>query len=659
MKKSLKFKLIVILLAISTLPLLFLTVMNNKLTSGVVKYGYESSNLEIVKTIEYGIENHLEALETAVSIYSESDKVKLISVDTSAAIWIKKEFRTYLEDHPEVQLLYIGTEKGDLISPIDFDLPDDFDARTRDWYIGAKEKDDIYYTAPYVDLGTGQVTFSISKPVYDLGGNFIGVMGMDVDLGVFSESFSEIKVGEEGYPVLLDSENIIMTHNNADLIGQHLPVKEIEEALAKESEGIVEYKYEGVKKFAVYKKIEYLDWTVIVTMNQSEVNVLLGPIRAISYIILGVGVLISVFVAILLGRNLIKPIKALESSILIVQEGDLTVRADVLTEDEIGSIAKSFNIMLDHFSEMLKASKHVSEQVSMSAQDLAASSEEVSASSEEIARTVDEIALGASEQAGEAEHSATLMVGLSEKLQVLNKDSEIMAGAADEVKEANKDGLTVMSTLKSQSTENAESISKIDTAIRMLESKTGEIGVILETITSIADQTNLLALNASIEAARAGEHGRGFAVVAEEIRKLAEGSSMAADNIRIIVKDLQTESHNTSEAMNEVLKVTKDQETAVVSVDQVFDKIHHSTEKITSIIDELVNFIQAVNQDKEEMVSAIEKISAVSEESAAASEEVTASVEEQSVSMSEVAKSAEILNQMADDLQLEIGKFKI
>ncbi len=659
MKKSLKIKLIVILLAISSIPLLVLTVLNNRTTASVVKSGFENSNLEIVKTVEYGIENHLDALETAVSIYAESDKVKLVQVDTSASIWIKREFKKYLQDHPEVMSIYIGTEKGDMIDPTWDDIPDNYDPRTRDWYIGAKENDAMYYTEPYVDIESDMVTFSISEPIYDLGGSFIGVISMDIDLAEFSSSFNNINVGENGFPILLGGNNVIIGHRDTTELGNEFPVKEVVDEIEKKSEGIVGYNYDGNDRFTVFKKIEGLDWTVIVVMDQSEVNILLGPIKTLSYSILVIAVFISIVVALILAAKLIKPIKALETSIQIVQEGDLSQRADVLTEDEIGSIAKSFNIMLDHFSGMLKASNSVSQQVSLSAEDLAASAEEVSASSEEIARTVNEIALGAGEQANEAEQSAVLMVSLAEKLQVLNKDSEIMAGAADEVKDANEEGLIVMNTLKSQSSENAESISKIDAAIKLLENKSSEIGVILETITSIADQTNLLALNASIEAARAGEHGRGFAVVADEIRKLAEGSSLAAENIRVIVNDLQTESHNTTEAMNDVLRVTKDQESAVLSVDQVFEKIHVSTDKITSIIDELVKFVLAVNQDKDEMVSAIEKISAVSEETAAASEEVTASVEEQSVAMSEVANSADILNQMADDLQTEINKFKI
>jgi len=283
----------------------------------------------------------------------------------------------------------------------------------------------------------------------------------------------------------------------------------------------------------------------------------------------------------------------------------------------------------------------------------------VSASSEEVARTIEEIAVGASEQSSETEHGVTLIMGLSQKLEVLNRDSELMAQSAKEVNASNENGALAMNELKLKTQENNESTIRIEEAIIELEKKSFEIGSILDTISSIADQTNLLALNASIEAARAGEHGRGFAVVAEEIRKLAEGSNEAAGTIKLIVERIQSESRHTVSVMAEVKDRSKEQESAVYSVNQVFNEINSSTETISEVISEVVNFIDGVNKDKDEIVLSIEKISAVSEEAAAASEEVTASVQQQAVAMDDVAGSAEQLNSMAEELQREINQFKI
>ncbi len=659
MKKSIKIKFIVILTLLACVPLIILGTLSLRSTGRVVSKGFESSNLQIVKGIEYGVEKHLESFTSAIDIYQKNDVVRSVKADPSADLWVKREFDSYLEGRPEILSLYMGTEKGAMIDPTWSDVPDSYDPRERPWYLQAVEADDLILTEPYFDADTKDVVFTISSPVYDLGGDMIGVVGMDIDLIEFSRTLNEVKVGENGTPVLLDQNNNVISHKDSEQIGTQMTIEEIVSAIDKSDEGIVDYEYNGHEKFAVFKKIESTGWTLMITMEHDEVNALMNPIKWTNYIITILCLIIAIITAIIVSRRLVRPIVSLENTMTIVQNGDLSVRAKVLGEDEIGSISTSFNIMLDHFASMLKKSKEVAEHVSQSAQDLAAGSEEVSASSEEVARTIDEIAQGASEQASEAEHSTNLVVSLAEKLQVLNKDSEIMSGAASTVSEANQKGIVAVDSLKLQTIENNEGTLLIEKAVLELEKKSLEIGSILETITAIASQTNLLALNASIEAARAGEYGRGFAVVADEIRKLAEGSNQAADDIKIIVSDIQNESHHTVSIMSDLVKKNADQQIAVSSVNSIFTEIHESTEKITDIIDEVVDFIEGVNKDKDEMVYAIEKISAVSEEAAAASEEVTASVEEQTVAMDDVAKSAELLNNLADDLQREINQFKI
>lgn len=658
MNKSLKLKLIVVLLIIAVLPMGIASYLSLQATKDVVVKSYEESNLEVVKEIEYAIENYVHAYKMAIDIYSVNELIRNVSVDPGAGLWIKKEFNEFVDKYPEVHSIHIGTEKGKIINSNNSRLKDDIDPRNLNWYLTAKDSQELSWT-PITYHEDGTVEFAVAKPIFDLGNKFIGVIAIELDMNVLEERMNKISIGNEGYPVLVDDSNTIITHKDHAQVGKILPVEAIVEALSKEDEGIVEYTWKAEKKFASFKKFDELGWSVLVTMTEDEINSVINPIKWTSIIITFIVAVLSIFIAMVLAKRLVRPIVSLEETMNQVQAGDLTVRAEQMTHDEIGKIAHSFNIMLDHFSDMLSKSKNVAVKVSSSAQDLASGSEEVSASSSDIARTVDEIATGASEQANEAEHSSQLMYSLAEKLRVLNKDSEMMAQAAREVHNANQNGSQVMVNLEEQTSITTTSTRGIEAAVKRLEDRTREIGVILETITSIADQTNLLALNASIEAARAGEHGRGFAVVADEIRKLAEGSSQASDNIRQIIISIQDESEKTVKAVSEVVQVSHDQGLAVSSAQGVFTDIQAATEKIAGIIDEVVNFIEGVNHDKEEMVLAIEKISAVSEEAAASSEEVTASVEQQASAMDEVARSAEILNDMADELQNEINKFKL
>lgn len=658
MKQSIKQKMILAFVVVIALPLAVLGTLSYRATANLVYKGYTSSNLELVKQVEESVASYMLSYKTAAELFSDMETSKTLYESATSKKFMLEGFKRYIEEHEDVLSVYMGTEKKEMIDPT-WDAPDDYDPTSRPWYQLAKDNGDAVWTTPYVDAETGEVVVTVASPVYGKSQRLIGVIGIDVTIKTLSDELNSVKIGESGYPVLVDGDMQILTHKSADLIGQPVPVPELVSAMSSNDAGLVEYVWKGDHKFASFKRIQENDWTVLVTMNSSEVEVLTRPIMITTLILGGVCSVIGILFAIFLARRFVKPLIKLEETMGIVKEGDLTVRSEVKSNDEIGRMSDSFNVMIDHFADMLGKSKDVAHHVAISAEDLASNSEEVSASSDEVARTIDEIAQGASDQALETEKGAELISSLAEKIRVLTESSQTMSEAAATVSSANVEGLKVMSDLKTKTHENNESTVRIENAIKELESKSTQISTILETITSIADQTNLLALNASIEAARAGEHGRGFAVVADEIRKLAEGSSEAAENIRGIVGLIQDESKNTVSIMTEVKARSEEQNEAVEEVGNVFTQISSSTDEITKLIDEVTVFVNGMSEDKESIVASMEEISAVSEESAAASEEVTASVQQQTSAIEEVAKSAEALNMMADELQKEINRFKI
>lgn len=659
MNRSIKAKLILIFILIISVPVSILGILSYKRSATVVYNGFLESNLELVKEVEYAVENFMKSYEMAVELFAKNNTTRTSTTNFVSKQMMMSGFQNFVDDHSDVLYVYMGTENKEMFDPSWLDVPDDYDPTSRSWYIHAKEAGETIWTEPYVDAESGNMVVSVATPVYNNIDKLIGVVSMDITTESLSKEMNAIKIGQKGYPVLIDSNLITITHKDPTIIGTEVPVPEIKAALEADDEGMLEYEYGKVDKFATFKKIESSGWSVLATMDQSEVSVLTKPIMTATVVLGIASLIIGFFVAILVARNFIKPIIALEKTMNKVKEGDLTVRADIISKDEIGRMAGIFNVMIDHFSDMLSKSRDVTQQVSISAEDLASTSEEVSASSDEVSKTIDEIAQGAGDQARETEKGAVLIGSLADKIVQLTDNSNTMSSAAENVSLANVKGLEVISELKVKTSENNASTLRIENAIKELEQKSTQIGGILETITSIASQTNLLALNASIEAARAGEHGRGFAVVADEIRKLAEGSSQAAENIQIIVKEIQDESKNTVTIMGEVKTRTDEQNIAVDSVDEVFENINNSTDDIAKLIKNVARFVVDMNTDKEQIVASIEEIAAVSEQSAAASEEVTASVTQQSEAIDEVAKSAEKLNMMADELQKEINRFKI
>ena len=658
MKKSLKTKLILVFVLAITGPLTLLGFLSYKSSVRVVEKNYMASNLELVHKIQLNIQEFMTGYERAVEIFANNQGTKDVYVSVEAKKLMLKGFENYIEKDPRVTAVYLATNRMHVFNPT-WTAPKGYNPTENEWYQNAKKADATTWTKPFLNVETGELNVTVSSPVYSSSGKMFGVLGMDIKLNSLSEKLNATSIGQTGYPVLISSDNIILTHKKQDLIGTELTVPELVDALEKKDQGIVTYDWDGKHKFASFTKLKGLNWAVLATMDEAEIALMTRPILLTTGFLFLICILFAGILAIVQSRSIIRPILSLEATMEEVKNGNLTVTAKTNAEDEIGRMAQNFNIMIEHFREILSQSTSVTHSLSNSAENLASHSEEVSAAAEEISKVIEEVAVGASYQVTESEKGVTLMNSLSEKINTLTKDSQTMSVAAENVKDANQHGNKVMTDLKLRTEENQVSTLKISNAVKELEKKSIEIGGILETITSIADQTNLLALNASIEAARAGEHGRGFAVVADEIRKLAEGSNLAADNIKTIINEIQQDSKYTVKIMTSVYESTEIQGQAVISADKVFDDISQATEKISLIIDQVASFIDDVDKDKDALLKSIETVSAISEESAASTEEVTASVQQQTTAIEEVAKSAENLNIVADQLQKEISVFKI
>ena len=658
-------KLIVMFIILITVPLVALGAFSYIKSVAILEDNLKTSSLQLVKQTKDAINNFMKGYEESAKQMSYDPNVQQILNNPESIEWMMQSFKSYIEGHEEVKNIYIGTKNKDMYIYPETNISDDFDPTKRPWYIKAINKNDVIWTEPYIDDDTKKLVISVAMPVYDSFDNkeLVGVLAIDLSLDTLSKKMNEIKVGKRGYPVLLNKENKVMTHKNSELIDQLLPVEKINKAIEKENEGYVDYVFEedGEKheKFGVFTKIDKLDWTILVTMYVDEIAEDANSILYTTVIFGTIALVIASIISLIFSGRLTKYFSKLLENIEEMKKGNFTVRNNIQTKDEVGRLADGFNLMIEEVGDLIRKVQTLSTEVSTSAQGLAATSEETSASAEEVTRTVEEIARGATEQASESEKGASLTGNLSIKFNQLTDNTKDMLVSSKEVMEANLNGVKLMEGLQEKTKLNSEATSKIENAIIKLDSKTKHIGNILETISSISEQTNLLALNASIEAARAGEHGKGFAIVADEIRKLAEDSREAANEINEIVLNIQSDSDNTVEIMKEVKERSLEQSHAVNEANNSFGIISKSIDKISSKIKSINEFVIVMDDDKNEIVSSIENISAVSEETAASSEEVSASMQQQSMAIEEVARAAEKLNELSSYLNDEIAKFEI
>lgn len=379
-----------------------------------------------------------------------------------------------------------------------------------------------------------------------------------------------------------------------------------------------------------------------------------------SMILGGIVVLIVATLSIMYSRNLARRLGNVSRELQEVGHLDLTGAVVYPTRnDEIGDMGTIIIEMRESLKDFVKRIQDSSVHLSNSSKDLSASVAEQLQAVETVAQSIDEINQGAGMN---ADNISTISATLEE---ISAGAEEISAGAAEvnasttnAVTEANR-GMTMLRDVVSQNESITAAMKEITDVTAKLARGSEDIKGIVDVINDIAGQTNLLALNAAIEAARAGEAGRGFAVVAEEVRKLAEQSARATQDIASIINTMGSEISfavtTVEKANGEVSKGKQSAEHTQQGFQVIIDKLHTvktGIEQISVAIDETAKGTQG-------MVSSVENISAVSEETAATTHTVAAAAEEQNASMNEINNGAGALAKLAQDLNEVVKRFKL
>lgn len=630
--------------------------------SDVITEKEMSSVKNLSAQIGISIENYLSGYETLIRALAEQPAIKEIKNDASKEEDLLHILDSYIKANPDITAVYTVLEDRRVyMKPERADLGD-FDPREEDWYLKAKNTGTFVWVDPYYDSTIDEMVVTAIQPVYNASSQFVGVIAADINLKVLNRQTKDIKIGEKGYPIVVDKNNIIITHADESKIGTELVTTAIKDSIVKKDTSL-DYTYEenGILK-TKYGSIYYMntiDWSVVSTFYMDEIQAETNEMILLLVIVSTLAIVGGFILIFLFTLRFNKNIKKLMVSMQQLRTGDLRSFSNVKSGDEIGVLSTHFDGTLVDLSKLVGNVVHVSSLLTTSAHGLAATSEEVSASADEITKTVEDIAVGAGDQAQDAEKSVFIARSLSDELNQLSDYTNDMVQSAIETSSAYTEGLGSVHILRERNSESITANNSIEEIIRQLNERTTEIGVILNSISNISEQTNLLALNASIEAARAGEHGRGFSVVAEEIRKLAEQSAASTNQVRNIVTNIQSDSANSVERMGSLKAISQKQNEAVLQVIDAFEAIKRSYDVISKNIDQISHSVVKVNEDKEQIVESIENISAVSEETAAASQEVTSSMEQQSYAIEEVAKAAQQLNQISVQLSQEVEQFKI
>lgn len=331
-------------------------------------------------------------------------------------------------------------------------------------------------------------------------------------------------------------------------------------------------------------------------------------------------------------RGILKSLTQLNKTMSKAEaNSDLTLRSEIKSNDEIGSMAFSFNKMLEKFEALVQ-------QINSSSSQLAAASEEVSSVAQESTNNI-------MQQRSETDMVATAMNEMAATVQEVASSAESAAGSANSANnEAQSGRLIVKKTAKSIS-QLATDVENASNVIHQLENDSDNIGTILDVIKNIAEQTNLLALNAAIEAARAGEQGRGFAVVADEVRTLASRTQESTSEIEEMISKLQNGSKHAVEVMEKGLVQAKEGEALSNEAAESLESITRAVITINEMNTHIASAAEEQSATADEMNHNIVNISQLSDQTSNGSEQTTTAANE--------------LAKLANDLQQLIGQFKI
>lgn len=433
-----------------------------------------------------------------------------------------------------------------------------------------------------------------------------------------------------------------------------------QEALAGENlQGSKEVSYEGADYLFTYSRIEGTNMLVCAMVPQKEIMVGAQAILRYTLIAVAICAVIAIVVGSVLASGISKAIRKVNRVLKKTSDGDLTGQISMKRKDEFNVLSSSITNMIGSMKDLILKMTNVSGHVSDSAVQVGTNSEVLLEVTKNITEAVDYINSGISQQAQDTESCLEQMNGLAERINVVHENTDEISEIAQEAQGAIENGMVIVANLGEKVQGTTEVTETIIREIRELNKESIAINSIIGTINEIAEQTNLLSLNASIEAARAGEAGRGFAVVSEEIRKLAEQSGNAGNQIGEIINHIQERLAATIETAGLAGESVAFQTEALNNTVDVFKNISQQVSKLAEDVEKITQSVGGIEQAKEDTMNAIESISTTSNQTESASEELARSTEKQLQAVEVLNDAVKRLQMDAEDLDTSVSIFKV
>lgn len=553
----------------------------------------------------------------------------------------------------------------DKLIPTDFSQYDPSDDEHVGWYYIPVNRGEPTWLDPYLNANINVHMVSYVVPMFK-DGESIGIVGMDINFDEITEIVTRTEVFDTGYAFLLNDEYEILLHPSlSEEGGENGELQVLLETMManQDANEPFSFNYEG-NKHSVSQQYLSNDWIIALSVPENEIFAQSNRLMLVLGIFTLLGIILAGIVAIYMGNLIASPLVKITGLIDKAAQLDLTEDEgyEKLTsyKDEIGQLANAFLIMKKEFINLIEQILGSAEEMSRESEGLSFVIEQLAANAEDIENAINSISNDVQEATAAVEEVSASVDEVDTNFNLLSSKAvdgnEHATRFRERAAEMQRQGeLSIAETRTVYGEKQAKGLEAIEEG-RVVSN----VKVMADTIASIAEQTNLLALNAAIEAARAGEQGRGFAVVAEEIRKLAEQSGQAVNNIQDTIVRVQKAFENLSDNSEDVLSFIKDNvDPQFEDMKETGNQYYQDAEFLTNIFADMAGMSQELALTMGEINKALESTAVAAQQSSESTHTIKDSVLTASQAVEQVAQTARYQEELVEQFYEMTRRFKL